>query len=140
MRMIEGRRGAVHTLEAFLAAAIIFTTLLYSTSIPRERDHAEERPLEALGMEALLRLDGNGTLGRLVDDRSWDPLERCLRAALPVDVSFNLTVLDEGGVPVNDQLISNGGLVGRTIASVEYLLAVESDSCPLYRLRLQLGV
>lgn len=137
--MIEGRRGAVHTLEAFLAAVIIFATLLYSTSMPRERDPAEERPLEAIGMEALLGLDGNGTLGRLVEDRSWDSLERCLRAALPVDISFNLTVLDEGGAPVNDRPISNGGLVGRTVASVEYLLAVESGGCPLYRLRLQLG-
>ncbi|RLI10479.1 hypothetical protein DRO42_01125 [Candidatus Bathyarchaeota archaeon] len=137
--MIRSRRGAVHTLEAFLAAVIIFTTLLYSTSIPRERDGDEERPLEALGMEVLLRLDGNGTLGRLVEERSWDRLERCLRAALPAGVSFNLTVLDEQGAPVNDRLISNGGLIGRTVASVEYLLAVEADGCPLYRLRLQLG-
>ncbi|KON29557.1 hypothetical protein AC482_06145 [miscellaneous Crenarchaeota group-15 archaeon DG-45] len=138
--MIRSRRGAVHTLEAFLAAVIIFTTLLCSASMPRERDRAAETPLEAVGMEALLRLDGNGTLGRLVEAGGWDPLELSLRAALPVDVSFNLTVLDEDGIPVNDQLISNGGLVGRTVASVEYLLAVESSSCPLYRLRLQLGV
>lgn len=137
--MIESRRGAVHSLEAFFAAVIIFTALLYSTSIPRERDRVEERPLEAIGMEALLRLDGDGTLGRLVEGQSWDPLERCLRAALPVGVSFNLTVLDEGSAPVNDRPISNGGLIGRTIASVEFLLAVESGSCPFYRLRLQLG-
>jgi len=137
--MIEGRRGVIHTLEAFLAAVIIFTALLYSTSMPRERDSVEERPLEAMGLEALLRLDGNGTLGRLVDAGSWDALERCLRAALPVGVSFNLTVLDETGAAVNDRPVSNGGLVGRTIASVEYLLAVEAGGCPLYRLRLQLG-
>lgn len=138
--MIRSRRGAVHTLEAFLAAVIIFTTLLLSASMPRERDRAEEMPLEAIGMEALLRLDGNGTLGRLVEAGSWGSLEMSLRAALLVDVSFNLTVLDEDGIPVNDQCISNGGLVGRTVASVEYLLAVESSRCPLYRLRLQLGV
>lgn len=137
--MIEGRRGAVHTLEAFLAAVIIFTTLLYSTSIPRDRDTVEHRPLEAIGMETLLGLDGNGTLGRLVEARSWDSFERCLRAVLPVYVSFNLTVLEEGGTPLNDRPISNGGLVGRTMASVEYLLAVESGGCRLYRLRLQLG-
>ena len=137
--MIESRRGVVHSLDAFLAAVIIFTTLLYSTSIPRERDRVEERPLEAIGMEALLRLDGNGTLGRLVEAQGWDPLERCLRAALPVGVSFNLTVLDDGGAPVNDRPISNGGLMGRTVASIEFLLAVESGSCPFYRLRLQLG-
>lgn len=129
----------VHSLEAFLAAVIIFTTLLYSTSIPRERDQVEERPLEALGMEALLRLDGNGTLGRLVEARRWDPLELCLRTVLPSGIAFNLTVLDESGIAVNDRLISNGGLVGRTIVSVEYLVVVEEESCPLYKLRLQLG-
>lgn len=137
--MIKSRRGAVHSLEAFLAAVIIFTTLLYSTSIPRERDQVEERPLEALGMEALLRLDGNGTLGRLVEARRWDPLELCLRTVLPSGIAFNLTVLDESGIAVNDRLISNGGLVGRTVVSVEYLVVVEEESCPLYKLRLQLG-
>lgn len=137
--MIESRRGAVHSLEAFLAAVVIFTALLYSTEIPRERDGGDGRPLEAVGMEALLRLDGNGTLGRMVEGRSWDRLERCLRAVLPIGVSFNLTVLDEEGVSVNDRPISNGGLVGRAVASVEYLLAVESGDCPLYRIRLQLG-
>lgn len=137
--MIESRRGAVHSMEAFLAAVIIFTALLYSTSMPRERDRADERPIDAVGMEALLRLDGNGTLGRLVEAQSWDPLEQSLRVVLPVGVSFNLTVFSDEGVPVNDRPISNGELVGRTVASVEYLLAVESGSCPLYRLRLQLG-
>jgi hypothetical protein len=137
--MIESRRGAVHSLEAFLAAIIVLTALLCSTSMPRERDRAEEKPVDAVGMEALLRLDGNGTLGRLVKDGSWDAIERSLRVVLPVGVSFNLTVLDDEGSPVNDRPISNGELVGRTISSVEYLLAAESGSCPLYRLRLQLG-
>ena len=137
--MIKRRRGMVHSLEAFLAAVIIFTTLLYSTSIPRETDQVEEKPLEALGMEALLRLDGNGTLGRLVEARRWDSLELCLRTVLPSGIAFNLTVLDESGIAVNDRLISNGGLVGRTVVSVEYLVVVEEESCPLYKLRLQLG-
>lgn len=137
--MIESRRGAVHSLEAFLAAIIVFTALLCSTSMPRERDRAEEKPMDAVGMEALLRLDGNGTLGRLVEDGRWDAVERSLRVVLPVGVSFNLTVLDDEGSLVNDRPISNGELVGRTVASVEYLLAAESGSCPLYRLRLQLG-
>jgi len=137
--MIKSRRGAVHTLEAFMAAVIIFTTLLYAAAMPRERDRPMERPLEAVGMGALLTLDGNGTLGRLVEAESWESIELCLRASLPAGVSFNLTVLDETGAPVNDRPISNGGLVGRDVESVEYLLAVESGSCPLYRLRLQLG-
>lgn len=137
--MIESRRGAVHSLEAFMASVIIFTALLCSTTIPRERDRNEERPMDIIGLQTLLTLDGNGTLGRLVEDRSWDAIERSLRVVLPIGISFNFTVLDDEGVPVNNRPISNGALVGRKIASVEYLLAVESGNCPLYRLRLQLG-
>jgi hypothetical protein len=133
------RRGVVHTLDAFFAAVIIVTTLLYASQVPRERDYEASGNLRARGSEALVRLDGNGTLGRLVEDRNWDEMETLLRLALPSGVSFNLTVLDEGGNAVNDRAVSSGGLVGRTVEAIDYLLAVESGECPLYRVRLQLG-
>jgi hypothetical protein len=133
------RRGVVHTLDSFFAAVIIVTALLYASQFPRDRDYLEDKNLDVMGMQALLRLDGNGTLGRLVDSGNWDGVELVLRMALPTGVSFNLTVLDELGDIVNTRVVSNGGLLGRKIESVEYLLAVESGDCPLYRLRLQLG-
>ena len=133
------RRGVVHTLDVFLAAVIIVTTLLFASQMPRERDYLEETGIDSLGMQALLVLDSNGTLGRLVDSGDWDGLEMALRAVLPTRVSFNLSVIDEQGSVVNTREISNGGVTGRRIESVDYLLAVESSSCPLYRLRLQLG-
>ena len=133
------RRGVVHTLDSFFAAVIIVTALLYASQFPRERDHIEDKNLGVIGMQALVRLDGNGTLGRLVDSGSWDEMELALRMALPLGVSFNLTVLDEQGDAVNTRVISNGGLLGRKIESVEYLVAVGLGDCPLYRLRLQLG-
>lgn len=133
------RRGVIHTLDVFLAAVIIVTTLLFASQMPRERDYLEETGLDSLGMQALLGLDSNGTLGRLVDSGDWDGLERTLRIVLPTRVSFNLTVIDEQGSVVNTREISNGGVSGRKIESVEYLLVVESSTCPLYRLRLQLG-
>jgi len=133
------RRGVVHTLDVFLAAVIIVTTLLFASQMPRERDYLEETGIDSLGMQALLMLDSNGTLGRLVDSGDWDGVELVLRAVLPTRVSFNLTVIDEQGSVVNTREISNGGVTGRRIESVEYLLAVESSTCPIYRLRLQLG-
>lgn len=133
------RRGVVHTLDSFFAAVIIVTALLYASQFPRERDNFVNKNLDAIGMQALVRLDGNGTLGRLVDSGSWDDVELGLRMTLPTGISFHLTVLDEQGNIVNDRAISNGGLLGRTIESVEYLLAVASGDCPMYRLRLQLG-
>jgi len=133
------RRGVVHTLDVFLAAVIIVTTLLFASQMPRERDYLEDTGLDSVGMQALLGLDSNGTLGRLVDRADWDGLERVLRMVLPTRVSFNLTVIDEQGIVVNDREISNGGVTGRRIDCVEYLLVVESSTCPIYRLRLQLG-
>ena len=41
------RRGVVHTLDVFLAAVIIVTTLLFASQIPRERDYLEEMDLFA---------------------------------------------------------------------------------------------
>jgi hypothetical protein len=133
------RRGIVHTLDVFLAAVIIVTTLLFASQMPRERDYNDETSLAAMGMQALLGLDSNGALGRLVDGAEWGRLEMALRVVLPTRVSFNLTVIDEQGIVVNSGEISNGGVSGRRVDSVEYLLVVESGTSPLYRLRLQLG-
>jgi len=139
MRMLGDRRGAVHTLEALLAAAVLLSSLLYSASIPREYEGGRTLDLEALGLEVLLALDGNGTLGWLIENRGWGSLEEYLRAALPSWVSFNLTVYDELGEVVNDHPISNGGLVGWRVVSVDYLCVARSGSCPFYRVRLQIG-
>jgi hypothetical protein len=133
------RRGAVHTLDALFSVVIIATALLYASQVPRERGYMEEEPLGAMGMQALLRLDGNGTLGRWIDDEDWDQLERALRLSLPLGLSFNLTVYDEQGAVVNNRQISNGGLLGQTVESVEYVTAARTVDCPLYRIRLQLG-
>lgn len=133
------RKGAVHTLDAFLAASIIAMALLYAAQTPRERDYLGEETLTPEGIQALVQLNSNGTLGRLVEARSWSELEQLLRTALPRGVSFNITVFDEFGSKLNNVSISNGGLIGRTIESLEYLLAVESGVCPLYKIRLQLG-
>ena len=133
------RRGVVHTLDTILAAAIISTVLFYATQVPVELNMSSEKPLDVWGMQALVGIDRNGTLGRLVDSESWQDLEELLRVALPSGVSFNMTVYDEQGAVVNDCCISNGGLLGRTVESVDYLVAVQSDECPMYRLRLQLG-
>lgn len=139
MRMLRDRRGAVHTLEALLSAAVLLSALLYSTYIPRDQGGGRSLELEALGLQVLLSIDRNGTLGRLLEDEDWGSLEEYLRAALPSWVSFNVIVYDESGEVVNDHPISNGGLVGWRVVSVDYLCAARSGRCPLYRVRLQLG-
>ena len=133
------RRGVVHTLDTVLAAAIISTVLFYASQVPLEMDTTCERPLDVWAMQALVAIDGNGVLGSLVDSGSWQDLEALLRVALPSGVPFNMTVHDEQGAVMNDCYISNGGLMGRTVVSVDYFVVVPSDGCPMYRLRLQLG-
>ncbi len=134
------RRGVIHTIDALLAAAILTTALLYASQIPGDRDYTHDEALSVLGMQTLVKMDGNGTLGRLVNTRSWDDLENVMRVMLPTGVSFNVTIFDDQGNLVNDKVISNGGLRGRTVESVEYGLVVEEGSCPMYRIRLQVGV
>ncbi len=134
------RRGVIHTIDALLAAAILTTALLYASQIPGDRDYTHDEALSVLGMQTLVKMDGNGTLGRLVNTRSWDDLENVMRVMLPTGVSFNVTIFDDQGNLVNDKVISNGGLRGRTVESVEYGLVVEESSCPMYRIRLQVGV
>lgn len=133
------RRGAVHTIDAFFAAVIIATAMLYASQVPREREYVEYEPLGAMGMQVLLMLDSNGSLGRWIDGGDWDKLERALRLSLPSGMSFNLIVYDEKGLVLNGRAISNGGLSGRTIESVEYITASRTVNCPIFKLRLQLG-
>ena len=133
------RRGAVHIIDAFLASLLIAAALLYSFQAPLGDVQTVTQGLSATGYQALLSLDGNSSLGNLILNEDWSSMEELFRMILPSGVSFNLTVLDENGFTVNTRPISNGGLKGQNIESVEYLLAVERGDCPLYRLRLQMG-
>ena len=133
------RRGAVHTIDALFTAVIIATAMLYASQVPRERGYVEYEPLGTMGMQALLLLDSNGSLTRWIDGGDWDKLERALRLSLPSGMSFNLIVFDEKGAVLNGRPISNGGLSGHTIESVEYITASRTVNCPMYKLRLQLG-
>ena len=133
------RRGAVHTIDAFLASLVVTMALLYTFQAPIEPVIHEYSSINAQGYQILLRLDANGTLGNLIDSSSWGEMETLLRVSLPQGVTFNLTVIDENGALVNDRTISNGGLRGRTIESIDYTLAGQSPDCPLYKVRLQLG-
>ncbi|MGD2201218.1 MAG: hypothetical protein PVJ38_06285 [Candidatus Bathyarchaeota archaeon] len=133
------RKGVVHTLDAFLAAIIVTTSLLYVSQIPLEREYTETSDFDALGMQVLVCLDSNGSLGRLIDREDWDGIENSLRIVLPSRTPFNLTIYDEHGGIVNTKAISNGGIHGRMIYSVDYLLVIKSGEFSIYRLRLQLG-
>jgi hypothetical protein len=132
-------RGVVHTLDAFFAAVVIFTAILYSSQIPRESELEDSNTIKAVGLQTLMILDNNGTLGRLVEERKWREIEEAFRVTLPTGISFNLTIFDENGIVINDWAMSNGGILSRNVHSIEYSLVVEASVCPIYKLRLQIG-
>jgi len=132
-------RGAVHIIDAFLASLVISVALLYTCQAPLGDIQPEPLGFSAIGFQALLCLDKNSSLGKLIVDENWGEMEQQLNLVLPTGMSYNLTIIDENDVIVNDRLVSNGGLREQNIESVEYLLAVERGECPLYKIRLQIG-
>jgi len=133
------RRGAVHIIDAFLASLVIATALLSTVQAPLSEVQPETQGLSATSYQTLLSLDENDSLGQLIVDENWSEIEQLLNIFLPTGLSYNLTVIDENGKRVNDRPVTNGGLRGYNIESVEYLLVVETRFCHLYRIRLQVG-
>jgi len=91
-----------------------------------------------LGMQALIELDSNGALGKLIDERNWTALGEYLKILLPVGVSYNVTIYDRAMRQINDSTIGNG-LRGQKVVSVEYPCASQSSGCHFYLVRLQLA-
>jgi len=134
-------KGQARVLEAFFAALLVWSALLLSSpaTAPIERNR-EFGTLTSVGMQALIQLDRDGSLGDLIDEGNWTGLRNSLQTLLPVGVCFNLTVYDESANLVNDVQISNGGIVNEDVVSVEYLCVVTSGRFHYYKVRLQLAV
>jgi len=132
------KKGQVRMLEAFLAVLVIFSASLVSFKFSPPTSFDNEKMLSTLGMQALIELDGNGTLGRLIDERNWAAVREDLKMLLPVGVSYNLTVYDDALSQINNSTIGNG-LKGQKVVSVEYPCASQSLECDFYLVRLQLA-
>lgn len=132
------KKGQVRMLEAFLAVLVIFSASLLSFRFSPPTNFDNEKLLSTLGMQTLIELDGNGTLGRLIDNRNWTAVRDDLKILLPVGVSYNLTVYDDAMNQINNSTIGNG-LKGQKVVSVEYPCASQSLTSDLYLIRLQLA-
>ena len=138
MRIQKCRKGQIRILEAFFAALLIFSSL-FLISAPSTTNNDESNSLYTVGINALLQLDSDGSLSKLIENKDWDALRDILRQTLPSGIWFNLTILDGQGNQLNDVVISNGGQVSDTIVSVEYLCAASNPSYSIYILHLQLA-
>ena len=88
-------------------------------------------------MQALIELDSDGTLGKLIDNRNWTAMRESLEILLPVGISYNVTIHDDAMQQINDLTVGNG-LKGQKVVSVEYPCASQSSECHFYLVRLQL--
>jgi hypothetical protein len=134
------KKGQIRIIEAFLAIAVIFSSLIFTTvTFPSSPNLAKQKSLSSFGMQALIELDVNGTLGKLIAQRNWTAIKQSLDISLPIGVSFNLTIYDENFSPINSQVIQNTNLLGRETVSVQYVGASQSQNIQLFILRLQLA-
>ena len=125
-------------LEAFLAVLVIFSASVISITFSPPTNFNNEKSLSSSGMQALIELDSDGTLGRLIDERNWTAITDNLEILLPVGVSYNVTVYDDAMHQINDSAIGNG-LKGQKVVSIEYPCASQSSECHFYLVRLQLA-
>ena len=132
-------RGQMRTVEAFLAILLLFSAVAIATSVSSPAHVDRDDTLATLGMQALISMDNDGQLGKLIDEGNWTALADALKTLLPVSISYNLTVYNENLQPMNDVAISNGIIPNQDVVSVEYPCASPSSQSSYYLLRLQLA-
>lgn len=132
-------KGQIRTFEAFLAILLLFSALALATLVSPASNLDNDNSLANVGTQALVSMDNDGQLGRLIDERNWTTLADALNTLLPVGVSFNLTVYDENLQPINHASISNGIIPNQNVVSIQYPCASPSPQSNYYLLRLQLA-
>lgn len=139
--MVKGQNaGQIRILEAFLAVIIIFSAFAVSANLTVTRSNVENDDLASVGLQALMQLDSDGSLSKLLDEENWTGLRETLSLALPASISFNMTVYNEQMQQVNPTIISNGALIGQKTAFVEYVCVSRNPLFHCYVIYLQLAV
>lgn len=130
----------MRTVEAFLSILILFAAFGIATLASPTLTTQKASTLRNTGLQALLSLDDQGQLGNLITAKNWTALTTSLQNILPVGVCFNLTILDETIMPINDVQITNG-IAGRfDIVTVQYPCVSLNPQSRNYLLRLQLAI
>jgi hypothetical protein len=135
---LRNRKGQIRIIEAFFASILILSSL---TLIPAgtETTVSDERSLSSKAQEILLTLDNDGYLSKLIENRSWTTLGKCIEAFLSPTIWFNATVLDENGQCLNDAPITSGSPINEKISAADYVCATSSSNFRIYLIRLQLS-
>ena len=132
-------KGQIRIIEAFLAVSVMFSAVVFTTPMPTPPSLDRQTNLKKLGMQVLLSLDNNGTLGRLIEDEDWSALRQTMDLALPQGVFYNLTIYDENMQKINTREISNTNQLGQEAVMAQYLCVTRSPDVRFYTVRLLLG-
>lgn len=138
--MRSQNKGQIRIIEAFLAVLVIFSSFTIFSNLTVTRSVEKSGDLASIGLQALMKLDSNGNLGKFIDSKNWTALRDALDIVLPPSVCFNLTAYDETMNQVNDYAISNGALNSQEVAFVEYVCASQGVVFHCYIIYLHLAV
>ncbi|NIO37254.1 hypothetical protein GTO27_06060 [Candidatus Bathyarchaeota archaeon] len=138
--MNMGNRGQIRIIEAFLAALILFSSLAISANVSVTQNSSSREDMSPAGLQVLMKLDSDGSLGRYIDSKDWSTLREVFDLALQTGVTFNITVYDVEMHPINDEIISNGGFSSEDVAFVEYICVGHEDAFHCYIVHLYLVV
>ena len=101
-------KGQLKTVEAFLSVLLLFSAFTITTQIFPTSDRNKHNSLETLGLQTLLTINNDGQLSRLVGEENWTSIAHILNLALPVGISYNLTIYNSTQHTINNVVISNG--------------------------------
>lgn len=139
MRLLKDNKGQIRVIEAFFASILLFSVLTLVPT-PRNARDTSDQTLISMGQNALISLDNNGYLSKLIENESWITLRECIQSAFPPTVWFNLTVFDENNAVLNNIPISSGSPINEKIVSLDYVCVSQSRNYNIYLIRLQLAV
>lgn len=131
--------GQIRIIEAFLAVLIVFSSLTISSSINIRQDFGNHDHLSSTGLQALINLDSDGSLGEYIDDEDWAGLQDAINLALPSGISYNMTIYDMDMKQINSDVISNAGFSSQDILFVEHICATQSSNFQYYIIHLHLA-
>jgi len=142
MRSISSRRnvGQIRIIEAFLSALVIFSSLTISSNLPLRQETLAYERFASAGLQALAKIDTDGSLGRYIEAEDWSSLGNTLNLILPAGISFNLTIYNAQMQQVNTQTISNGSSSSQDTIFIRYVCASQSSLFRCYIVHLHLSV
>jgi hypothetical protein len=132
-------KGQIRIIEAFLAVSVMFTAVVFTTPMSPTPSLERQSSLKKLGIQILLSLDNNGTLGRLIEDEDWSGLRQTIDLALPQGIFYNMTIYDENMQKMNTQEIANTNQLGQEAMMTQHLCVTKSPDVRFYIVRLLLG-